>query len=134
MFCVKCGNQFSGNFCDKCGAPKQDSPVAVAPVAPVAPTGTTITFNSETFFDNIGSKIKTVSKFMCAAILIIFLTLGIYTLIESRGYAAAVINGILYIGFAPILALANLFIGHGIGVLVENSNKMREIAEKNTDK
>ncbi len=130
MFCVKCGNQFSGNFCDKCGAPKQDSPVAVAPVVP---TETTITFNSATFFDNIGSKIKTVSKFMCVAILIIFLTLGIYTLIESRGYAAAVINGILYIGFAPILALANLFIGYGIGVLVENSNKMREIAEKNAE-
>jgi uncharacterized membrane protein YvbJ len=25
VFCNKCGNQFEGNFCDKCGAPAKNS-------------------------------------------------------------------------------------------------------------
>lgn len=29
MFCTKCGNEFSGNFCSKCGAPSQDNSVKV---------------------------------------------------------------------------------------------------------
>ena len=126
MFCIKCGNQFEGKFCDKCGAPAQSAPAQQTVEYYAAPQQT---YTPVDLFENIGGKIKLMAKLMCAAILIVFLVLGIYTLVESGGYAGNIISGITYLILAPVLSFTNLFVIHGIAILVENSNKAREKLE-----
>ena len=129
MFCIKCGNQFEGKFCDKCGSPAQGVSAQQTSGYYAAPQQT-VSYAKADFFENIGGKIKLMAKVMCAAILIVFLTLGIYTLVESGGYAGNVISGIIYLVLAPVLAFTDLFVIYGIAILVENSINAKEKSEK----
>lgn len=131
MFCIKCGNQFEGNFCDNCGAPKQGSPAA----APVASAGySQPAYNTANLFENVSGKIKAMAKLMGATLFIVFLVLGIVNLVLAKGCTSVIISGIIYLVLAPAVSLTNLFAIYGLGILVENSNRMKELAEKKEEK
>ena len=81
-------------------------------------------------FDNIGGKIKILAKILCWLGIIASLTMGIFLMfVIGDGYAAL---GILVTALGPLFSWIGSFITYGLGQLIENSDTLVSLAQKNS--
>lgn len=67
-------------------------------------------------FTNIGGKIKFSTKVLCWLLIILFVIMGIASLISG-----AILPGIILLVVGPLTAWVSSFVLYGFGELVENS-------------
>lgn len=76
-------------------------------------------------YSNIGNKIKTCAKIFALLSAAICISLGIICIFESR-----ISIGLLILILGPILSWVSSFILYGFGQLIENSDKLVELTQK----
>ncbi|MBR6509152.1 MAG: hypothetical protein IKT38_00910 [Clostridia bacterium] len=84
-------------------------------------------------FENIGNKIKSLAKILCwlGIISSIFITLIMFFISANSYEELYIIYGILFLIIGPLSSWINSFFIYGFGELIENSQTIIEILEKN---
>lgn len=90
-------------------------------------------------YENIGSKIKVLAKALCSIGFIVSFLIGIMFIrvgLDESSYIEelGIMLGISHMAFGALFSWVGYFVLYGFGQLIENSQVIREIAEKNNTK
>lgn len=80
-------------------------------------------------FDNIGRKMQNLAKFCCIMGIIAASITGLILIINSNGFAGALI-GIIVTAVAILFAWIGSWFLYGFGSIIENSQKKREYMDQ----
>ena len=133
MVCPKCGKTFntSVEFCDMCGHHFAAGSVPPAYTPPYPPTYSAPR-PSHGMFGNMGNKIKALAR-VVAWIGIIFSCLGgLSLIIQGMDYeiSGLILGGFLIAGIGSLLSWISSFALYGFGQIVDNTDKLVNIAEE----